>query len=66
MSDKIIEDRNLEHNYDDSKAVDDMSFDVCEEEISLFLGPKWRWQRTVVNVLITLLPIQKGHQNIGK
>ncbi|MCJ7443936.1 MAG: ATP-binding cassette domain-containing protein [Methanotrichaceae archaeon] len=60
MQNKIIEVNNLEHNYGDFRAVDDVSFYVFEGEIFSFLGPNGAGKSTVINILITLLPIQKG------
>ncbi len=56
----IIEVKHLEHWYGDFKAVDDISFNVRQGEIFSFLGPNGAGKSTAINVLITLLKIQKG------
>ena len=60
MTDKVIEVSRLSHSYGDFKAVDDISFDVERGEIFSFLGPNGAGKSTTINVLITLLPCQKG------
>lgn len=60
MPENIIEVSNLEHSYGDFKAVDGVSFSVREGEIFSFLGPNGAGKSTVINILITLLPVQKG------
>jgi ABC-2 type transport system ATP-binding protein len=56
----IIEVKNLEHWYGNFKAVDDISFTVRQGEIFSFLGPNGAGKSTAINVLITLLKLQKG------
>jgi len=58
--DSIIEVNDLEHWYGDFKAVDELSFTVRQGEIFSFLGPNGAGKSTVINVLITLLKLQKG------
>ena len=58
--DSIIEVRDLEHWYGDFKAVDHLGFTVRQGEIFSFLGPNGAGKSTVINVLITLLKLQKG------
>jgi len=65
MSDNIIEVNNLEHSYGDFKAVDDVCFSVKEGEIFSFLGPNGAGKSTVINILITLLPLQRGRVRIA-
>jgi ABC-2 type transport system ATP-binding protein len=60
MAENIIEVKNLEFEYGDFKAVDDVSFFVREGEIFSFLGPNGAGKSTVINILTTLLPMQKG------
>ena len=60
MSENIIEVNNLDHSYGDFKAVDDVCFSVKEGEIFSFLGPNGAGKSTVINILITLLPLQHG------
>ena len=56
---------NLEHAYGDFRAVDGISFSVKEGEIFSFLGPNGAGKSTAINVLITLLPLQKGRAMIA-
>lgn len=60
MPENIIEVSGLEYSYGSFKAVDDVSFGVKEGEIFSFLGPNGAGKSTVINILITLLPLQKG------
>lgn len=61
----IIEVKNLEHSYGDFKAVDGISFAVKEGEIFSFLGPNGAGKSTTINILITLLSLQKGEASIA-
>ena len=61
----IIRVQNLEHSYGDFKAVDDISFSVKKGEIFSFLGPNGAGKSTAINVLITLLALQKGKASIA-
>jgi len=65
MSENIIEVNNLDHSYGDFKAVDDVCFSVKEGEIFSFLGPNGAGKSTVINILITLLPLQHGSVRIA-
>lgn len=56
----VIRVENLEHSYGDFKAVDGISFSVRKGEIFSFLGPNGAGKSTVINILITLLALQKG------
>ncbi|MDD1685768.1 ATP-binding cassette domain-containing protein [Methanoregula sp.] len=58
--DPIILVENLEHTYGNFKAVDGISFAVKRGEIFSFLGPNGAGKSTAINILITLLTIQKG------
>ena len=60
----IIRVENLEHSYGDFKAVDGISFSVKKGEIFSFLGPNGAGTGTAINVLITLLALQKGKASI--
>ena len=64
MSENIIDVKNLNYNYGDFKAVDDISFSVKEGEIFSFLGPKGAGKSTVINILTTLLPVQSGSARV--
>src|SRR5512137_1181121 len=65
MPENIIEVKNIEYKYGDFKAVDDVSFFVREGEIFSFLGPNGAGKSTVINILTTLLPVQKGSVTIA-
>lgn len=65
MSENIITVKNLEYKYGDFKAVDGVSFFVREGEIFSFLGPNGAGKSTVINILTTLLPVQKGSATIA-
>jgi ABC-2 type transport system ATP-binding protein len=56
----IIVVENLVHSYGSFRAVDDISFTVKKGEIFSFLGPNGAGKSTAINVLITLLSLQKG------
>lgn len=56
----IIDVEGLSHSYGDLRAVDNISFSVKSGEIFSFLGPNGAGKSTAINVLITLLPLQKG------
>jgi ABC-2 type transport system ATP-binding protein len=58
--DDIIEVRDLEHAFNGVKAVRGISFSVRRGEIFSFLGPNGAGKSTTINILTTLLPIQKG------
>ncbi len=60
MAEHIIEVKGLEHMYGNFKAVDDVSFEIFKGEIFSFLGPNGAGKSTVINILTTLLPMQKG------
>lgn len=60
LEDNIIEVNNLEYFFDEIKAVDNISFKVRKGEIFSFLGPNGAGKSTVINILTTLLPMQKG------
>jgi len=65
MSERIIEVKDLVYSYGDFKAVDGVSFFVREGEIFSFLGPNGAGKSTVINILTTLLPMQKGSVTIA-
>jgi ABC-2 type transport system ATP-binding protein len=65
MPENIIEVKNLEFKYGDLKAVDDVSFFVREGEIFSFLGPNGAGKSTVINILTTLLPMQRGSARVA-
>ena len=61
----IITVENLEFSYGDFKAVDGISFTVKKGEIFAFLGPNGAGKSTAINVLITLLALQKGKASVA-
>jgi ABC-2 type transport system ATP-binding protein len=61
----IIRVKNLEHSYGTFKAVDGISFSVKQGEIFSFLGPNGAGKSTAINVLITLLALQKGEASVA-
>ncbi|MDO8873432.1 MAG: ATP-binding cassette domain-containing protein [Methanoregula sp.] len=61
----IITVENLEYAYGDFKAVDGISFTVKKGEIFSFLGPNGAGKSTAINVLITLLALQKGKASVA-
>ena len=66
MEDSVIIDvEGLSHSYDDLRAVDNICFSVKSGEIFSFLGPNGAGKSTAINVLITLLPLQKGKVTIA-
>lgn len=65
MSQRIIEVKDLEYSYNGFKAVDGVCFFVREGEIFSFLGPNGAGKSTVINILTTLLPMQKGSVTIA-
>jgi len=56
----IISVKELEHRFGDVRAVDGISFTVNKGEVFSFLGPNGAGKSTVINILITLLHLQKG------
>ncbi|MGI5992576.1 MAG: ATP-binding cassette domain-containing protein [Methanosarcina sp.] len=55
----------LEYFFGEVKAVDNISFAVKKGEIFSFLGPNGAGKSTVINILTTLLPVQKGSVKIA-
>jgi ABC-2 type transport system ATP-binding protein len=60
MAENIIEVKNLDYSYGGFKAVDNVSFFIRSGEIFSLLGPNGAGKSTVINILTTLLPVQKG------
>ena len=61
----IIVVENLEHWYGGFRAVDNISFSVKKGEIFSFLGPNGAGKSTAINILITLLSLQKGRAMVA-
>ncbi len=65
MGEPIISVEGLCCNYGKLVAVDDISFSVEKGQIFSFLGPNGAGKTTTINLLITLIPIQKGKVTIA-
>jgi ABC-2 type transport system ATP-binding protein len=65
MNDDVISVQGLCHKYGQVSAVDNIFFNVKEGQIFSFLGPNGAGKTTTINVLITLLPLQKGKVTIS-
>jgi ABC-2 type transport system ATP-binding protein len=65
MGESIISVKGLCHKYGKVLAVDDITLNVEKGQIFSFLGPNGAGKTTTINVLITLLPIQKGTVTIS-
>ena len=61
----IIEVVDLEHTFGEVEAVRGISFAVKKGEIFSFLGPNGAGKSTTINILITLLPLQKGRVRLA-
>jgi ABC-2 type transport system ATP-binding protein len=65
MEESIISVEGLCYSYGKVTAVDNISFNVKKGEIFSFLGPNGAGKTTTINVLTTMLPIQKGKVTIS-
>jgi ABC-2 type transport system ATP-binding protein len=65
MEESIISVQGLCHNYGKVTAVDNISLNVKKGQIFSFLGPNGAGKTTTINILTTLLPIQKGKVTIS-
>ena len=54
-----------EHTFGEVEAVRGISFAVKKGEIFSFLGPNGAGKSTTINILITLLPLQKGRVRVA-
>lgn len=61
----IISVEGLCYSYDKVTAVDNISFNVKKGQIFSFLGPNGAGKTTTINVLTTMLPVQKGKVTIS-
>ena len=61
----IIEVERLHHSYGEFTAVNGISFEVYTGEIFSFLGPNGAGKSTTINVLTTLLPLQRGKVRVN-
>lgn len=64
MVNKIIEVQNLTKKYQKLKAIDNLSFAVCEGEILGLLGPNGSGKSTTINCILSLLSYDFGHIKI--
>lgn len=60
-----IEVDHITKRYGDFTAVDDISFQVKDEEIFGLLGPNGAGKSTLIRMMTTLIPITGGHAYIG-
>jgi ABC-2 type transport system ATP-binding protein len=65
MKNDIISVEGLCHSYGQITAVDNIYFHVKEGQIFSFLGPNGAGKTTTINILITLLALQKGKVTIS-
>ena len=65
MKETVLSVQGLSHNYGKLRAVDNISFDIQKGQIFSFLGPNGAGKTTTINLLITLMPIQKGKVTIA-
>ncbi len=65
MKENILSVEGLSYSYGKVEAVDNVSFNVEKGQIFSFLGPNGAGKTTIINVLTTLLQIQKGKVTIS-
>jgi ABC-2 type transport system ATP-binding protein len=65
MEETVISVEGLRYDYGKVTAVDNISFSVKKGQIFSFLGPNGAGKTTTINVLTTMLPIQKGKVTIA-
>jgi ABC-2 type transport system ATP-binding protein len=63
-ADSAIVVSHVSHRYGSRAAVDDLSLDVREGEIFVFLGPNGSGKTTLFRVLSTLIPLQEGSVSV--
>ena len=63
----MIKVENLYHSYnnDENYAVNNVNFEIKKGEIFGFLGPSGAGKSTTQNILVGLLPLQKGHVEVA-
>jgi len=61
----MIKVENLFKYFGQTKAIDDISFEVKEGELFGLLGPNGAGKTTTVRILSTLIPPTKGHVEIN-
>ncbi|MDD5191773.1 MAG: ATP-binding cassette domain-containing protein [Candidatus Nanoarchaeia archaeon] len=65
MPDNIIDVKNLSKNFEEIKAVDNISFNVNRGQIFAFLGPNGAGKTTTIKMLTTLLRPSSGEIKIN-
>jgi ABC-2 type transport system ATP-binding protein len=65
MEDNVVIVEGLSHHYGRLLAVDKISFTIRKGQIFSLLGPNGAGKTTTINVLITLIPIQKGKATVA-
>jgi ABC-2 type transport system ATP-binding protein len=65
MEETVLSVQGLSHSYGKLRAVNNISFDIKQGQIFSFLGPNGAGKTTTINLLITLIPIQKGKVTIA-
>jgi ABC-2 type transport system ATP-binding protein len=65
MEETVLSVQGLSYSYGKLLAVDNISFDVKKGQIFSFLGPNGAGKTTTINILTTLLPVQKGKVTIS-
>ena len=61
----MIEVDNLTKRYGDTKAVDEVSFQVAKGEILGFLGPNGAGKTTTMRILTCFLPASEGTARVA-
>jgi ABC-2 type transport system ATP-binding protein len=56
--------QHVSHRYGERTAVDDLSLEIAENELFVFLGPNGSGKTTLFRVLSTLVPLQQGEVSI--
>jgi len=65
MTEPFLIARNLHKNFNDFKAVNDVSFTIEKREIFGLLGPNGAGKTTTIRMLSTVLPADRGEITIG-
>ena len=65
MKEYAVSVEGLSYSYGNLRAVDNISFNIEKGQIFSFLGPNGAGKTTTINLLITLVPIQKGKVTIA-
>jgi ABC-2 type transport system ATP-binding protein len=65
MSATVIKASGLSKKYDETVAVDDLSFSVNSGQVVALLGPNGAGKTTTINMLTTLIPIEAGTAEVA-